>query len=423
MWSEDWDNKFRDAAGQENKNADPEKGWQRMEPLLDKHLPQKQRGFTLLLLFLIAGLLGTAILLQSRTALREEKLTHQPDQNNTGASKIPEANSKMLPSETTTGRDFSTDQPKSVDEEPATQAPSATIPFNIKTSKSVKSQNFRSPLSDKTTSGKEVSENTERIRYEAQELSFPTSRSWPADNVPGKEFKLQQWPYGSLLKSLQETGQDNRTISNDHLRTAPLSRKTSSSSRWSISLLGGTDISAARWSRAGEWRSAWGLAIGYDIRPNLTLRAGLIRSRKIYTAGPDDYKMYDQFWTYASELNKVDANCLVYEIPVSLLYHFRSKGKGNWFTSAGFASVLMKKEDYEFDYKDLAGQQRYSSRSWSNYSNHILAAVQLSGGYRYPLSKKFSISAEPYIKIPVTGIGYGDVKLRGAGMLISLTYR
>jgi hypothetical protein len=422
MWSEEWDNKFRDAAGQENKNADPEKGWQRMEPLLDKHLPQKQRGFTLLLLFLIAGLLGTAILLQSRTTMREEKLTHQPDQK-TASPKISESNSERLPSETTTDRNLSTDRPKLVDEEPETQAASATIPFNIKTSETVKSQKIRSSLSTKTTTGNPVSENGERIRYEGQALPSPTSRFWLADNAGSKEFRLLRWPYGSVLKNLQQSGEDNQTISNEHLRTNPLTRKASSASRWSISLLGGTDISAARWSRAGEWRSAWGLAIGYDIRPNLTLRAGLIRSRKIYTAGPDDYKMYDQFWTYASELNKVDANCLVYEIPVSLLYHFRSKGKGNWFTSAGFASVLMKKEDYEFDYKDLAGQQRYSSRSWSNYSNHILAAVQLSGGYRYPLSKKFSISAEPYLKIPVTGIGYGDVKLRGAGMLISLTYR
>lgn len=404
MWSEEWDNKFRDAAGQEDKSANPEKGWERMEPLLDKHLPRKQRGFTLLLLLLISGLLGTAILLQSRSLQKEDKLAHQPSHGATAKGR-PATQSIPLSPETTSG--------------PARPAnPSITTQ-----PESVKDQPLRSLLLPTTTT-----HNRERVKAVEKGNQAPANSGhepgYPGADMPSlQQSGLLTWPYGSLLKTLQAPERDNFRISDTHLRSNPLKKGEKSRSRWSISLMGGSDISAARWRRAGEWRSAVGLALNYDLHPNWTLRAGLVRSRKIYTAGPDDYKVYDQFWTYASELNKVDANCLVYEIPVSLLYHFRNSGKGNWFASAGFASILMKEENYELDYKDLAGQQRYASRSYSNYSNHFLGALQFSGGYRYPISKKFSVSAEPYIKIPVTGIGYGHVKLRGAGMLISVSYR
>lgn len=420
MWSEEWDNKFRDAAGQENNSANPEKGWELMEPLLDKHLPRKQRGFTLLLLLLISGLLGTAILLQSRSLQQEDKLTREPSHGATDKGKSA-TQSTALSTETTSSPAKQSNP--SISTEPAREASHPAIPFNIDKPESVKDQPLRSLLLPTTTTN-----NRERVKAEEKgNQVLPNSGNDPINpeaDIPSlKQSGLLTWPYGSLLKALQAPEQDNFTVSNTHLRSNPLKQEGRSRSRWSISLMGGSDISAARWRRAGEWRSAWGLALNYDLHPNWTLRAGLVRSRKIYTAGPDDYKVYDQFWTYASALNKVDANCLVYEIPVSLLYHFRNSGKGNWFASAGFASILMKEENYELDYKDLAGQQRYSSRSYSNYSNHFLGALQFSGGYRYPISKKFSVSAEPYIKIPVTGIGYGHVKLHGAGMLISVSYR
>jgi hypothetical protein len=49
--------------------------------------------------------------------------------------------------------------------------------------------------------------------------------------------------------------------------------------------------------------------------------------------------------------------------------------------------------------------------------------VNLSGGYQYHFSKRFSLLAEPYLKMPVSGIGFGKVKLNSAGVLITASLR
>jgi hypothetical protein len=46
--------------------------------------------------------------------------------------------------------------------------------------------------------------------------------------------------------------------------------------------------------------------------------------------------------------------------------------------------------------------------------------LTLSAGYQRKINRTFSIAAEPYIKVPLAGVGYGKVKLNSAGVLFSV---
>jgi len=81
----------------------------------------------------------------------------------------------------------------------------------------------------------------------------------------------------------------------------------------------------------------------------------------------------------------------------------------------------MKSETYDYSYKYIPGGQTLTG-NWSvkNENQHYFSSVTLAAGYQRTLSKNISVMVEPYIKLPVSGVGYGRVKLNSGGVLFSI---
>ncbi len=89
--------------------------------------------------------------------------------------------------------------------------------------------------------------------------------------------------------------------------------------------------------------------------------------------------------------------------------------------SAGLSSYLMKEENYNYYYKYYPGSPTYSHlSSIRNENNHYFSVVTLSAGYKRKLGNRVTMMAEPYLKLPVKGVGYGKVKLNSGGVLFSI---
>ena len=105
-------------------------------------------------------------------------------------------------------------------------------------------------------------------------------------------------------------------------------------------------------------------------------------------------------------------------------YNFSRTPKKEWFVSAGLSTYLMKKEEYNYFFKYTAtGPTHNRKMIYENDNNHFFSVVTLSGGYKRNLSKRVFVSAEPYLKLPVSGIGYGKVKLNSGGIQFSVGLR
>jgi hypothetical protein len=83
----------------------------------------------------------------------------------------------------------------------------------------------------------------------------------------------------------------------------------------------------------------------------------------------------------------------------------------------------MKKETYEYYYKNSWGQLQSYMRTYKNENSHLFSVINLSGGYQYHFTNRFSLMAEPYIKIPASGIGAGKVKLNSTGILFTIGFK
>lgn len=162
----------------------------------------------------------------------------------------------------------------------------------------------------------------------------------------------------------------------------------------------------------------FGIQAGYRFNRNLSLRAGLMYSKVQYTAYGDDYRPPSGFWGQGEAAYETEGLCLILDIPVSLrydLYHFR---ESRLYASAGLASYIMLNEKYRFDYQsDYAA----GAKSWSGKTGtrHWMSNASLSVGYEVDISHRFSLRAEPFMRIPLREVGWGNVRLYSVGTMVS----
>ncbi|MEO7923029.1 MAG: hypothetical protein ABIR30_05075 [Chitinophagaceae bacterium] len=202
------------------------------------------------------------------------------------------------------------------------------------------------------------------------------------------------------------------------------SRNTRRSNSFSLNFTVGPDISIVGTSKAGKVNLIAGIGLGYTYKDRLTIRTGFYAANKVYSAEPGDYHPPSRFYYYYPNLQKIDANCRVYEIPVSLSYHFGNNKKQNWFVSSGISSYLMKRETYNYFYKQLPTQPTISKqRTLNGVNKHYFSVLTVSGGFQKNFNRSLSLTVEPYLKVPLSGIGYGKVKLNSSGVMFTVGVR
>ena len=191
---------------------------------------------------------------------------------------------------------------------------------------------------------------------------------------------------------------------------------------FAISVSAGTDLSYVNVGNPGTNTFLYGAGLSYDIGSRFRVRTGFYASSKIYSAGPYQYHP-PEYSMYYSDLQKIDADCRVYEIPLNLSYSFAKNKNHNFFTSAGLSSFIMKKESYDYYYKNPAGQTYYHNKTIDNQNKHLFSELAVSIGYQYTPLRWLSLMAEPYLKMPLSGVGYGKIRLNSTGILATVVIK
>jgi hypothetical protein len=185
----------------------------------------------------------------------------------------------------------------------------------------------------------------------------------------------------------------------------------------SLTISGGGDISSVKLKNSGKMQSVFGAGLSYSFHDKLIVRSGVYTGHKIYTANPTDYKVAPNVNT--TNLKRIEADCNVLEIPLGVAYNFgKAGGKQNIFAATSLSTFLMKEENYDYVYQ-FGGTTYSYDWDYKNQNKHFFSVLTLSAGYTRKFGKRFSLSAEPYIKFPLTGIGQGQVKLNNMGVLFT----
>lgn len=186
---------------------------------------------------------------------------------------------------------------------------------------------------------------------------------------------------------------------------------------WSLSITAAPDLSGTR-PLAGRPGGHIGLAATYRLNPRLSVTTGAFYGRKLYRADFADYRPSTP-WPYPQLTpSLVAADCYVLDIPLNLNLHIAGHRRSSWFASAGLSSYLMLRETYDYTYPphEYGGVKTYTLR---NQNRHIMGIGNVAIGYRRQVGAEMGITIQPFIKVPLTGIGNGNFKLYSSGIAIS----
>ncbi len=164
----------------------------------------------------------------------------------------------------------------------------------------------------------------------------------------------------------------------------------------------------------------YALGLGYQLNRRLSVQAGFYAAAKKYSAGPNDYNVKAGSYLSMVKIIKVDANCMVYQVPVTLQYNWLIKPRANYYAAVGLSSYIMKKEKYNYTY--VRNNYQYSYPYDYTNNSHLAASLQFSLGMEKQIGRKFYLQAAPVVNIPLKGVGEGRVKIFTIGLQVGLKY-
>ena len=189
-------------------------------------------------------------------------------------------------------------------------------------------------------------------------------------------------------------------------------------------LLGGPDFSTVSFQSTEQAGYSLGVLLGYRFSKRVAIETGLLWDKKnYYSSGEyfDKSKIYN--FPSTETISSIDGYCNMFEIPLNLRVDFATRNNHGFFATAGLSTYLMKKEYYNYNAVDSVGTHPWSGEAiYKNSSNNIFSIVQISGGYEYSIGKDTKIRIEPYLKIPLQGVGVSNLSISSAGLYFGISH-
>ncbi|MDN5289471.1 MAG: hypothetical protein JWR38_5745 [Mucilaginibacter sp.] len=192
--------------------------------------------------------------------------------------------------------------------------------------------------------------------------------------------------------------------------------------RFTLSILAAPDINAVNSFNRNQVGTNLGFQLGIRLSKKFSISTGAAYAIKPYDASGSQYNSLNWQGKASDDLpTNVAANCKVLDIPINLNYKFYSKGKNSFALGTGLSSYIMLRENYHFDFNDGSGRPSYDVQI-DNKNRHILGVLNLNATYERKINSKFSTIIQPYMKLPLTGIGNGRVDLKSTGVALGVSW-
>lgn len=389
------DDSFRQAAAEHQPAFDP-RGWEAMQKRLDS-LP-KEEGLArfsfysdllgvLILLFLAVLPYGSLLVQNEDVVVHQAGLEVSGDRNNKDVDKIEAYVQRERESIPRVGKSLVEDENLSKGGDQNVAKVTSTIDFNV--------HQIRTEQSESAENGSDGSSNKDLIHR-----GIAITKN---DSIVNENKTLVVAEADSTANMSEEEKDEEKDDKDDKEPTWHFAVVAVASPDFS-------SIDFTEHTRAG-WN--YGLLLEYFINRNLSIQTGGISSKKIYTGSDIEYNGH--------RASRAEGSCRVIDIPFNVYYRFNARSQRTFFASAGISSYIMQKEDYVFSYSSYYGTSAYSKHV-RNENKEWFKILNLSAGFSQVLSSRFRIDAEPFVKLPLTGIGAGNLNVNSFGCFFKVSY-
>lgn len=223
----------------------------------------------------------------------------------------------------------------------------------------------------------------------------------------------------SSLTLTQDQGDSARFIPIE-IYEAPLAAKTILYAKIKrrplfFSIMAAPDISTTGANLSSKVSTNFGLLVTYPVANKISISTGLIYARKLYNSGA----VAGIGNGYRNNSLEMNADCSVLDIPLNMNYQVFKKQRLSVSINTGLSSYLMLNERYQLKNR-LDGP--ISTVEVRNKNQHPFSVANLSVSLERKINSSLSIGLEPFIKLPLTGLGDYDARLKSTGVAVSLSF-
>ncbi len=441
----------REAAGKYNPPG--EANWQALSEELDRIMPvaeKKKRRFLfwwLLPLLLIGG--GAVYWMGTNHSTDESAIVTVSDAGSVSSETIKETK-PVNSSEKTTVPDKQIIQEEAQKKEQGlTQNEStatATLPTETVSGLSAtklirprKSNSLRnkSIANDRSSGVKESMENNPAVSTsntattldKKTDLPLPLTQPVTEKNTSNTTVQPQKTEAEQPQNNLSEKTTSPVTVTEpapaktEDTSPAPVAKVSSSRGKgFSYAFVAGVDKSTVKFRYGNDPGINLGMLAGYHFNKRWSVHTGIIYTQKNYKVAGKDFTAPKGTWVSYYNLENVTGYCRMWELPLQVRYTMGKAENKSSFFSAGLSSYFMTKESYDYFYY-YNNQPVTRNSTLDSDDQHILSIAHFSVGFENKISKKWALQIEPYAKIPLGGVGYGNIRLSSFGLNFSLQHR
>ncbi|MEO6720934.1 MAG: porin family protein [Ferruginibacter sp.] len=220
--------------------------------------------------------------------------------------------------------------------------------------------------------------------------------------------------------------QHETTVSRVNLPAAVTATKKNkplvSSSRLYAGIVAGVGFNKGKSMKFNTKGFNYGFIAGYQLSNRIALESGLIVNNPNYVSKGEYFNMSKMAATMPAGMviNNLESNTTLLEIPLKIKYDVVKKNNAALFITGGISSYIITRETNNYNIS-MNGQPDKMTGIYADKSYEIPAAIDLSVGYQKRVSSFLNIRVEPFLKIPIQGIGVGNLPVTSAGLQVVLT--
>jgi hypothetical protein len=163
------------------------------------------------------------------------------------------------------------------------------------------------------------------------------------------------------------------------------------------------------------------VVIGFRFTIKWSIETGLFTGKKSYSGEGRYFNMKNISATMPAGmvLNKITGKTSFLEIPLALNYRVLHRNYSSLYVSGGISTYIVttEKNKYEATYNGIA------EKLFGNYKEnkiHFPAVISFGVNYEYAIGKNIKIRLAPYLKIPVNGMGVGNLPVASTGISMGI---
>lgn len=187
--------------------------------------------------------------------------------------------------------------------------------------------------------------------------------------------------------------------------------------QYALTVLASSEVNGVGSFQSASSGTNVGLMFTVGVK-KLSISTGANYSVKPYTL---PFSEYHTTYNFKNAPEYVTADCRVLDIPINVGYQLYNKSRNKITLGTGISSYIMMHESYTYDYGNTGvyGPSYYAVKGKGKY---YFSIMNLQATYERKINSKVGLSLQPYLKLPLSDIGYSQVKVQTFGVAVGLNW-